>query len=104
MIQLLYTVIFVEMGLILAFVFRTPFRKLVILGIDQVKRGRGPVMVKTVACTVAVMLLSSLYGLGTIQKRWIEDSSAITNPTDQVLFAAHMLESTLMGNSVNHLI
>ena len=42
MIQLLYTVILAEMALILTLLFRTPLRKLVIMALDRVKRGRGP--------------------------------------------------------------
>ncbi|KAM1215134.1 hypothetical protein ACFX2I_011573 [Malus domestica] len=38
MIQLLFVVILSEMLMILAFLFKTPSRKLVILGLDQIKR------------------------------------------------------------------
>ncbi|XP_012089876.1 uncharacterized protein LOC105648175 [Jatropha curcas] len=94
MIQLLYTVIFAEMALILTLLFKTPLRKLVILTLDRVKQGRGPVMVKTVGGTVFIVLLSSLYSMFEIQNRSIE---AAPNPTDQVLMARHMLEASLMG-------
>lgn len=95
MIQLLFTVILVEAALILPLSFRTPFRKLVLMGLDQVKRGRGPVMVKTVAATVFVVMMSTVYSMMSIQKRGIEDG--VANPTDQVLMAKHLLEATLMG-------
>lgn len=94
--QLLFAVIFSEMGLILVMLFKTPLRKLVIAGLDRLKRGRGPVMVKTVAATVFVVLISSVYSMTKIQKRWIEEGAL--NPTDQVLMAKHLLEATLMGN------
>ncbi|OWM83408.1 uncharacterized protein LOC116206316 [Punica granatum] len=99
MIQLLFTVILFEMALTLSFVFKTPLRKLVIMGLDRAKRGRGPLVVKTVAGTIAVVLCSSLYSMAKIRSRWMnEDGGAASpNPTDQVLFAGHMLESTLMG-------
>ncbi|XP_011008025.1 PREDICTED: uncharacterized protein LOC105113519 [Populus euphratica] len=97
MIQLLFTVIFSEMAMILLFVFKTPLRKLLIMSLDRVKRGRGPVMVKTVAGTVFVVLMSSVYSMVKIQKRWIDDGGAV-NPTDQVLLAKHLLEATLMGS------
>ncbi|KAL9384233.1 hypothetical protein Peur_024556 [Populus x canadensis] len=97
MIQLLFTVIFSEMAMILLFVFKTPLRKLLIMSLDRVKRGRGPVMVKTVAGTVFVVLMSSVYSMVKIQKRWIDDGGAF-NPTDQVLLAKHLLEATLMGS------
>lgn len=94
--QLLFTVILSEMALILVLLFKTPLRKLVILGLDRVKRGRGPIMVKTVGATVFVVLLSSVFSMTKIQKRWIDEGAV--NPTDQVLMAKHMLEATLMGN------
>lgn len=97
MIHLLYTVIFAEMALVMILLFKTPLRKIVIATLDRVKRGRGPVMVKTVAGTVFVVLLSSLYSIIEIQNRAIEAGSP--NPTDQVLMSSHMLEASLMGNS-----
>ncbi|KAH7545718.1 hypothetical protein FEM48_Zijuj01G0123400 [Ziziphus jujuba var. spinosa] len=98
MIQLLFTVIFSEMGLAMVLLFKTPLRKLVIMGLDRVKRGRGPVVVKTVAGTVFVVLMSNVYSMMKIKKRWIEDGEV--NPTDQVLMANHLLEATLMGSSL----
>ncbi|KAG6594673.1 B-cell receptor-associated protein 31-like [Cucurbita maxima] len=98
MIQLLFTVILSEMLLILLFSFKTPLRKLVILTVDRLKRGRGPIMVKTVAGTVLIVLLSSVYSMVTIRKRWIDDGAV--NPTDQVLMVKHLLEATLMGGSL----
>ncbi|XP_002524828.3 B-cell receptor-associated protein 31 [Ricinus communis] len=95
MIQLLYAVIFAEMGLIMTLLFKTPLRKLVIMSLDRVKRGRGPVMVKTVGGTVFVVLLSSVYSMVKIQNRTIEGGAV--NPTDQVLMSKHMLEASLMG-------
>ncbi|KAF5474834.1 hypothetical protein F2P56_006694 [Juglans regia] len=96
--QLLFAVIFSEMSLILVMLFKTPLRKLVIAGLDRLKRGRGPIMVKTVAATVFVVLMSSVYSMTKIQKRWIEEGAL--NPTDQVLMAKHLLEATLMGSSL----
>ena len=96
MIQLLFLVIFSEMAAIVVLSFKTPFRKLVLMGLDRVKRGRGPVMVKTVAGTVSVVMMSSVFSMMKIQKRWIDDGAA--NPTDQILMAKHLLEATLMGN------
>ncbi|XP_023517818.1 B-cell receptor-associated protein 31-like [Cucurbita pepo subsp. pepo] len=98
MIQLLFTVILSEMLLILLFSFKTPLRKLVILTVDRLKRGRGPIMVKTVTGTVLIVLLSSVYSMVTIRKRWIDDGAV--NPTDQVLMVKHLLEATLMGGSL----
>ncbi|XP_044467079.1 B-cell receptor-associated protein 31 [Mangifera indica] len=95
MIQLLYTVIFSEMALIMTLLFKTPLRKLVIMSLDRVKRGRGPVVVKTVGGTVFVVLMSSVYSMVKIQRRTIE--AGAVNPTDQVLMSKHMLEASLMG-------
>lgn len=95
--QLLFTVMFSEMAFIIVLLFKTPLRKLLIMSLDRVKRGRGPVVVKTVAGTVLVMLISSVYNMMMIQKRWIDDGGAVVNPTDQVLLANLLLEATLMG-------
>lgn len=96
MIELLYTLIFSEMALVLALLFRTPLRKLLIMVLDLTKRGRGPIMVKSVAATVLIVFLSSVYTMVEIQ-RSITDPAAI-NPTDQVIMAWKMLETSLMGN------
>ncbi|XP_014519602.1 B-cell receptor-associated protein 31 [Vigna radiata var. radiata] len=95
MLQLLYTAIFSEMLLILTLVFKTPLRKLVIISLDRVKRGRGPIVVSTVGATLVVVLSSSLYSMAKIQQRILE--AGILNPTDQVLMSKHMLEASLMG-------
>lgn len=95
MIQLLYTVAFAEMALILTLLFKTPLRKLVIMSLDKLKRGRGPVMVKTVSGTVFAVLLSSVYSIVKIQNSTIE--AGAVNPTDQVLMSKHLLEASLMG-------
>ncbi|KAI5590415.1 hypothetical protein POPTR_004G007900v4 [Populus trichocarpa] len=97
MIQLLFAVIFSEMAMILLFVFKSPLRKFLIMSLDRLKRGRGPVMVKTVAGTVFLVLISSVYSMVKIQKRGI-DVGGVVNPTDQVLMAKHLLEATLMGS------
>ncbi|CAK7348987.1 unnamed protein product [Dovyalis caffra] len=95
MIQLLYTAIFAEMAVILTLIFKTPLRKLVIMGLDRVKRGRGPVVVKTVAGTILLVLLSNVYSIGNIQKIKIE--AGALNPTDEVLMAMLLLQASLLG-------
>ncbi|KAM1666462.1 hypothetical protein ACFX1X_046102 [Malus domestica] len=95
MLQLLYTVIFSEMLLILAFLFKNPLRKLVILALDKMKQGKAPVMVKTVAGTVFAVLMADVYNLVDIKNRTIE--SGVLNPTDEVLMSVKMLEISLMG-------
>ena len=54
-------------------------------------------MVQTVAGTVFVVLMSSVYSMINIQNRDAEPG--MINPTDQVLMARHMLEASLMGIS-----
>ncbi|KAM7500982.1 hypothetical protein LguiA_025396 [Lonicera macranthoides] len=98
MINLLFALIFVEMALIVILVFKTPLRKLVIMGLDRVKRGRGPIIVKTVGGTVFVVMLSSVHNVVEIQRRWIDDGDV--NPTDQILMANHLLQVSLIGFSL----
>ncbi|XP_074579852.1 uncharacterized protein LOC141836294 [Curcuma longa] len=97
MIQLLFAVLTAEVAVALSLLFKTPLRKLVILALDRLKRGRGPVMVKTVAGTVLVVLSSSLYSIVKIRSR--SDELGLT-PTDQVLTSRHLLEASLMGYSL----
>ncbi|KAL6567511.1 hypothetical protein OROGR_001179 [Orobanche gracilis] len=98
MIKLLFTLIFAEMTLIVVFVFKTPLRKLVIMGLDRVKRGRGPIVVKTVGGTVFMLMLATVYNVVAIQSRWTLDGEV--NQTDQILLAKHLLEASLMGFSL----
>lgn len=95
MIQPLYVAIFSEMGVILTLIFRNPLRKFVIMGLDRVKRGRGPVVVKTVAGTILVLLLSNVYSIGNMQNRKME--AGALNPTEEVLMAMQLLEASLLG-------
>ncbi|KAE9591468.1 hypothetical protein Lal_00039001 [Lupinus albus] len=96
MIQLLFMMIATEVTMVAILLFKTPLRKLVIMGLDRLKRGRGPLMVKSVAGTLFVVLFSSIYSIINIKNRGIDDGGSV-NPTDQVLMAKHLLEATLMG-------
>ncbi|CAD5177411.1 uncharacterized protein LOC135675858 [Musa acuminata AAA Group] len=98
MIQLLFAVLSAEVAVAVTLLFKTPLRKLVVVGLDRLKRGRGPVMVKTVAGTVLVVLASSLYSIAKISSGSAE-LGALT-PTDQVLMSRHLLEASLMGYSL----
>ncbi|KAI9185103.1 hypothetical protein LWI28_004168 [Acer negundo] len=84
------------MALILSLMFRTPLRKLVILGIDKLKQGKGPLIAKTVAVTMLVVFSSIVYGAMEIGSR----EGGAVNSTDEVLMANLMLESSLMGFSL----
>ncbi|KAM1087639.1 hypothetical protein ACFX15_012717 [Malus domestica] len=81
MLQLQYIVIYDEMLLILILLFKTLLRKLVILALDKMQRGRGLSMVKTVAETVFIVLLANVYNLVDIKNRTNE--FGVLNPTDE---------------------
>lgn len=96
MIQLLFLVIFVE-G-VLAFLLLVkigPLRDLVIKSLDQLKMGKGPATVKTIAGTMSVILLSSLMSIVKIQNKGAKLGTM--SPMDQVLWRTHLLEASLMG-------
>lgn len=95
MIQLLFTLVLAEMALIMTLLFRTPLRKLVILGLDQLKQGMGSLVAKSVAGTMVVVFGSSIYSVMKIQKRSAD--AGIVNPTDQALMVYRQLEVCLIG-------
>nr|XP_043621487.1 B-cell receptor-associated protein 31-like [Erigeron canadensis] len=97
MIEILLSVIFFEMGLILIFVFKTPLRKLVIMGLDRVKRGQAPLVIKAVGSTIFVLMLSTLYSFFQIRN---DEGAGELTPTDQILAARHLLDASLMGFSL----
>ncbi|KAF2304955.1 hypothetical protein GH714_000704 [Hevea brasiliensis] len=83
--------------------FRMRAKNLLSLEVSVDGSGSGqarlwPNHVKTVAGTVFVVLMSSVYSMMKIQKRWIDEGAV--NPTDQVLMAKNLLEATLMGSSL----
>ncbi|GAY46465.1 hypothetical protein CUMW_097290 [Citrus unshiu] len=94
MIYLLFKIVFTEMALILTLLFRNPLRKFVIMGLDRLKRGRGPLVAKSVGATVLVVLCSAVYSAMEIQRR-AREGGAI-NPTDEVLMANLLLQASLM--------
>ncbi|CAH9116434.1 unnamed protein product [Cuscuta europaea] len=91
--QLLFSVAFGEMSLILLLLFKTPLRKLLIVSLDRAKRGRGPIVVKSVGATVLLLFIYTVYSIQDIQSRPLES----INPTDQVLLAYQILQASLMG-------
>ncbi|PON91936.1 B-cell receptor-associated protein [Trema orientale] len=95
MIQLLFMLVVGEMALILTLMFKTPLRKLMILGLDQLKQGRRPLVVKSVGGTMLVVFISTLYVVMDIQKR--SSDTGVVNPTDEVLKAQRLLEASLIG-------
>lgn len=97
MFYLYFTIVFTEMALILTLLFETPLQKILILGLDKLKQGRGPLVAKSVGATVLVVLSSTVYNVIEIHKRSIE--SGTLNPTEEVLMADLLLEASLMGKS-----
>ncbi|XP_020097526.1 uncharacterized protein LOC109716469 [Ananas comosus] len=98
MIQLLFTVLAAEAGVVVALLFRTPLRRAALAGLDRLKRGRGPVIVRTIAAMMLVVVSSSAYSMLKIRRRSSEIGQL--TPTDQVLFARHLLEASLMAYSL----
>ncbi|XP_058101254.1 uncharacterized protein LOC131245669 [Magnolia sinica] len=98
MIQLLFSLLFVEVALVLLLLVKTPLRKLVMMGLDRAKRGRGPLILKTLGGTIFVVLVSTVYSMVEIQQRSTEFGAV--SPTDQLLMARHLLEASLMGYSL----
>ncbi|KAL0910245.1 hypothetical protein M5K25_021206 [Dendrobium thyrsiflorum] len=98
MIRILFTLLMAEVGVVVVLLFKTPLRKLAVMGLDRLKRGRGPVMLKTVAGTILIMLSSSIYSMARIKNRSTEIGGL--NPTEQVLMSFHILEASLMGYSL----
>lgn len=98
MIRILFTLLMVEVGVVVVLLFKTPLRKLAVMGLDRLKRGRGPVMLKTLAGTILVMFSSSIYSMANIKNRSTEIGGL--TPTEQVLMSFHILEASLMGYSL----
>lgn len=99
MIQLLFTVLAVEAAATAGLLFNTPLRKLLVLGLDRLKRGRSTVMVKTLAATAVVVLASSIYSMAEIRLRFAELGGP--TPTDQILMSRHLLEASLLGMGIH---
>lgn len=96
MIPLLYMVVFGEGAVALLLVLRIgPLRDLVMKLLDQLKTGKGPATVKTLGCTMSVILLSSVGSIVRIQNKGTKLGTV--TPMDQVLWRTHLLEATLIG-------
>ncbi|KAK5820137.1 hypothetical protein F383_09194 [Gossypium arboreum] len=96
MIQLLFLVLFAEGAMAFLLLVKIgPLRELVIKSIDQLKMGKGPATVKTIAGTMSVILLSSLMSIVKIQNKGAKLGTM--SPMDQVLWRTHLLEASLIG-------
>ncbi|KAE8685841.1 B-cell receptor-associated protein 31-like isoform X2 [Hibiscus syriacus] len=76
-----------------------PLRELVIKSLDQLKTGKGPATVKTIAGTMFVILLSSLMSIVKIQNKGAKLGTM--SPMDQVLWRTHLLEASLIGGDLD---
>ncbi|KAK3148770.1 hypothetical protein QOZ80_3AG0208410 [Eleusine coracana subsp. coracana] len=96
MIQLLFLVLFAEGVVALLLMVKVgPLRELAMRTVDQVKTGKGPATVKTLACTLSVILMSSVTSILKIQNRGLKLGTV--SPMDQVLWRTHLLEASLIG-------
>lgn len=99
MIQLLFLVLFAEGALAFLLLVKIgPLRELVIKSLDQLKMGKGPATVKTIAGTMFVILLSSLMSIVKIQNKGAKLGTM--SPMDQVLWRTHLLEASLIGTLI----
>ncbi|KAH7664117.1 B-cell receptor-associated protein 29/31 [Dioscorea alata] len=95
MIQLLFLVLFLEGAVALLMMVKIgPLRELTMRGLDQLKAGKGPATVKTLACTMSVIFLSSIASILKIQNRGAKLGTV--TPMDQVLWRTHLLEASLI--------
>ena len=96
MIHLLFLVLFAEGAVALLLMVKVgPLRELAMRGVDQVKTGKGPATVKTLACTLSVILMSNVASILKIQNRGLKLGTV--SPMDQVLWRTHLLEASLIG-------
>ncbi|XP_074578410.1 uncharacterized protein LOC141834917 [Curcuma longa] len=96
MIQLLFLVLFAEGAVALILMWKIgPLRELAMKSLDQLKIGKGPAMVKTLACTMSVIFVSSVTSILKIQNRGAKLGTV--TPMDQVLWRTHLIEASLIG-------
>ena len=100
MLSLLFAAIGAETAVAVLLLVKTPLRKLILILLDRLKRGKGPIAVRTLAVTVFIVLVSSLHGIFKIRRRDAgEDGFVGLTPTDQVLWSRRILEASLLGIS-----
>ncbi|CAM0878114.1 unnamed protein product [Alopecurus aequalis] len=96
MFQLLFLVLFAEAAVALLLMVKVgPLRELAMRGVEQAKAGKGPATVKTIACTLSLILMSSVTTILKIQNRGLKLGTV--SPMDQVLWRTHLLEASLIG-------
>ncbi|KAG1363433.1 putative B-cell receptor-associated protein 31 [Cocos nucifera] len=100
MIPLLFLVLFIEGAVALILMVKIgPLREMAMKGLDQLKSGKGPATVKTLGCTLSLILVSSVASILKIQSRGVKLGTV--TPMDQVLWRTHLLEASLIGMSVS---
>lgn len=96
MFQLLFLALFAEGAVAFLLMLKIgPLRELAMKTLDQLKTGKGPATMKTLACTIALIFLSSIVNILSIQKR--SSKLGTVTPMDQVLWRTHVLEASLTG-------
>ncbi|CAN6447051.1 unnamed protein product [Victoria cruziana] len=94
MIPLLFLVLIVEGLVVLLLTIKIgPLRDLTMRGLEQLETGKGPATLKTLACTMLLIFLSSFISILKIQNRGVKTGT--TTPMDQVLWRTRLLEVSL---------
>lgn len=91
MLSLLFIMVLFEMGVTIALLFQSPLRWLLVVSLDQLKRGRGMVVATTVVIVMAVIFCASVNHVMNL------DKVEMLNPTLGVLEEYRLLETTLLG-------
>ncbi|KAI3803564.1 hypothetical protein L1987_31720 [Smallanthus sonchifolius] len=95
-IYLSFTVSLVQIILILLLLFETPFRNPLIVRLDEFKRGRAQLVVKSIGATVFAVVMYNIYSVLDIRSRSVD---AFNSP-NHVIIAYRTLEAYLMGFSL----
>ncbi|KAJ0972610.1 hypothetical protein J5N97_020569 [Dioscorea zingiberensis] len=96
MIQLLFLVLLAEgvVALLLVVKIGMP-TELAMTALDQLRMGKGPATIKTLACTMSAIWLSSIISI--LKMRSKSMKLGTVSPVDQVLWRTHLLEASLIG-------
>lgn len=96
MIYLLFTVLVAQLIIIMFLLFKSPLQELLLVGLDEFKRGRAQLVVKSVAATLFLVMMYILYSVVEIHIRSVD---AVDSPNHAIL-AYHVLEASLIGFSL----
>ncbi|CAH9139305.1 unnamed protein product [Cuscuta epithymum] len=88
MIELFCGLVCLEAAVIIALLFKTPLRPPLVTALGLLKRGRGPLIAKTVFGTLFMMLLGIFYDISTLKT------------TNHILRAYYLLEASFLGFSL----